>query len=206
MKNKTWAGIAILSLLISACGNFGSTEPTKSPEDVQATAIAAAFTIVAETQAAIPTNKALPPSDTPRPTPLPTDTPVPSPTAETIAAASPTIVPTFTTVAVATTDPCNKPLTSWQGPSANFNLLYEYSPQSKDDKVVVWMWVMTDHGECGYLYDLSTGPVGQYTVGALVNGQKNFKVTGGFRITEAHWDIAIRNDSIIALASCYPKC
>ena len=206
MKNKAWAGIAVLSLLLSACGSFAPTEPTISPEDTQATAIAAAFTIVAETQAAIPTHTAVPPTDTPQPTPLPTDTPTPSPTGETVVAASPTVVPTFTSVAAATTDPCNKPLTSWEGPSANFNILYEYSPQSKNDKVVVWMWVMTDLGECGYLYDLSTGPVGQYTVGALVNGQKNFKVIGGFRITEAHWDIAIRNDRVVALASCYPSC
>jgi hypothetical protein len=84
--------------------------------------------------------------------------------------------------------------------------LYEYSPQGKDDKVVVSMWVMTDLGECGYLYGLSTGPVGQYSVAAYVDGEKDFKVFGGFRITDATWDIAIRNDTIIALASCYPKC
>lgn len=205
MKKFFWAGMIILSLILSACGSEASAEPTQSPEDTQATAIAAAFTIVAETQAVIPTNTAIPPTDTPRPIPPPTDTPVPTPTTETIEA-SPTVAPTFTSLAAATTDPCNKPLTSWAGPSASFNILYEYSPQSKDDKVVVWMWVMTDLGECGYLYGLSRGPVGQYTVGAFVDGQKNFKVIGGFRITEAQWDIAIRNDRVIALASCYPNC
>lgn len=205
MKKNAWAGIAILSLLLSACGSSAPTEAALSPEDTQSTAVAAAFTIVAETQAAIPTNT-VPPTNTPVPTMLPTDTPVPpSPTLSAVDI-SPTVAPTFTPVAAATTDPCNKPLTSWQGPSANFSLLYEYTPQSKDDQVVVSMWVMTDLGECGFLYDLSTGPVGQYSVLAFVNGQKNFKSFGSFRITEAHWDIAIRNDSVVALASCYPKC
>jgi len=205
MKKHIWAGMIILSLIVSACGSRASTQPTQSAEDTQATAIAAAFTIVAETQAAIPTNTAVPPTDTPQPTPLPTDTPVPSPTAETIEA-SPTVVPTFTSVAAATTDPCNKPLTSWAGPSASLSYLNEYTPQSKDDKVVISIWVMTDLGECGFLYDLSTGPVGQYSVLAYVNGQKNFKVFGSFRITEAQWYISVRSDRVIALAKCYPKC
>ena len=210
MKNNIWAGLAVLSLFLSACGSTAAVEPTLSAEDTQSTAIAAAFTIVAKTQAAIPTNTAVP-TDTPVPTALPTDTPAPSPTALelTDASLSPTVVPTFTSQPVSsepTKDPCNKPLTAWQGPSANFNLLYEYSPQSKDDKVVVSMYVVTDLGECGYLYDLSTGPVGQYTVGAWVDGKKSFKVFGGFRITQASWDISIRNDRIIALASCYPNC
>ena len=205
MKKNVWVGIAILSLLLSACGSSAPTEAALNPEDTQSTAVAAAFTIVAETQAAIPTNT-VPPTNTSVPTMLPTDTPVPpSPTLSAVDI-SPTVAPTFTSVAAATTDPCNKPLTSWQGPSANFSLLYEYTPQSKDDQVVVSMWVMTDLGECGFLYDLSTGPVGQYSVLAFVNGQKNFKSFGSFRITEAHWDIAIRNDSVVALASCYPKC
>jgi len=205
MKKNAWAGIAILSLLLGACGSSAPNENTISPEDTQATAVAAAFTIVAETQAAIPTDTAIPPTDTPVPTPLPTETLAPSPT-PIEAAGSPTIAPTLTSVAAATKDPCNKPLTSWQGPSAYFTILHEYSPQSKDDQVVVSMWVMTELGECGFLYDLSTGPVGQYSVLAFVNGQKNFKSFGSFRITEAHWDIAIRNESVVALASCYPKC
>ena len=68
------------------------------------------------------------------------------------------------------------------------------------------MWVMSDLGECGYLYDLSSGPVGQYSVAAYVDGPKDFKVFGGFRLTEATWDIVIRNNTIVALGSCYPNC
>jgi len=210
MKRTTWAGIAILSLLISACGSTTAVEPTKSPEDIQSTAVAAAFTIVAETQAAIPTNTPVPPTNTPEPTPLPTDTPVPSPTAlELTTVESPTVIPTFTVQANSSdsaADPCNKPLTSWQGPSANLSIVYDYSPQGKDDKVVVSLWVMTDSGECGFLSNLSTGPVGQYSAAAFVDGPKDFKVFGGFRITGGGWDILIRNNDIVAKGSCYPNC
>ena len=75
MKKNIWAGIAILGLLLSACGNAPAT-PTTSAEDIQATAAVVASTMVAQTQAAAPTNTSVPPTDTP----APTDTPVPSPT------------------------------------------------------------------------------------------------------------------------------
>jgi hypothetical protein len=187
--------MAILSLLLSACAGT-STQPALEAQDIQSTAVVAAFTIVAETMAAIPTDTPLPPTNTPIP---------PTATLE----ASPTVAATFTSQPVAsgpTADPCNKPLTAWQGPSASLNIVYDYSPQGKDDKVVVSLWVMTDAGECGFLSDLSYGPVGQYTAAAYVDGKKDFKVFGGFRITEAGWDIVIRNDKIIALGGCYPNC
>lgn len=197
MTKSTRAGIVILSLLLSACGSAAS-EPTMNAQDIQSTAAAMAVTIIAETNAAIPTRTSAPPTGTP----APTDTPLPSPTAD---LSSPTAAATFTPPAP-TKDPCDKILSGWQGPSANLNLVYEYSPMSKDDKVVVSLWVMTDLGECGFLTDLSTGPAGQYTARAYVDGAKDFKVSGGFRITEATWDIVIRNDTIVALGSCYPNC
>lgn len=197
MTKTAWAGIAILSLLLSACGG-APAEPTLNAQDMQSTAAAMAATIVAETNAAIPTSTPVPPTDTP----APTETLLPSPTAD---LSSPTVAVTPTSPAP-TKNPCDKILSGWQGPSANLNLVYEYSPMSKDDKVVVSMWVMTDLGECGFLTNLSTGPVGQYTVAAYIDGAKDFKVFGGFRITEATWDIVIRNDTIVALGGCYPNC
>ena len=197
MTKTTWAGIAMLSLLLSACGG-APTERTLTVQDIQSTAAAMAGTIIAETNAAVPTNTPVPPTDTP----APTGTSVPSPTAD---LSSPTPAATFTSPAP-TKDPCDKILSGWQGPSANLNLVHEYSPMSKDDKVVVSMWVKTDLGECGFLPDLSTGPVGQYSVFAYVDGARDFRVSGGFRITEASWDIVIRNDTIVALGSCYPNC
>lgn len=202
MKRQIWAGIAILSLLLSACGGTTPAQSTTNPQDIQSTAVAAAFTIVAETEAAKPTQTAVPPTETPLP---PTDTPVPPPTAEPLTA-SPTAIPSQPAASGPTADPCNKPLSSWQGPSATLNIVYDYSPQTKNDKVVVSLWVRTDQGECGFLYNLSSGPVGQYSAVAYVDSTKDFKVFGGFRITEAAWDIVIRNDKIIALGSCYPNC
>ncbi len=64
-----------LALLLAGCA---PASPTVSPEQVQASAMAAASTMIALTVAAVPTNTPLPP------TPLPTDTPLPAPTLVTL--------------------------------------------------------------------------------------------------------------------------
>jgi hypothetical protein len=199
MQKHLLASIAILGLIMNACG-AQPTAPPITAEDIQLTSEALAFTIVAETQAAIPTNTA---TETPTMTPLPTDTLIPSATLETtlVTASAATKV-----ASAATADPCNQPLLSWQGDSASLDIYYDYKPRSKDDTVVVSLWVMTDLGECGFLYDLSTGPIGQYTARAFVNGKTNFKVSGGFRISPGSWKLIIRNDSIVAQGGCYPNC
>lgn len=206
MKKGIWISIIILSLLLSACG--AQATPTANPADIQNTAVAAAFTVVAQTQAAVPTNTPVPPTETASPTPQATNTPLSLPTQDSLSAV-PTNVPTFTPQPSSSSsggDPCNQPLLSWQGPSANLSISYDYTPQKKDDTVVLSLWVMTDLGECGFLSDLSTGPVGQYTAAAFVNSTKDFKVFGGFRITQGSWKIVIRNNDIIALGGCYPNC
>ncbi len=63
-----------VAVMLAACGPQGT--PTMPPEDVQNTAVAAAWTMVAATQQAIPTATPLPPTETPSPTPLPTFTPL----------------------------------------------------------------------------------------------------------------------------------
>jgi len=206
MKNPLWLSVIILSLLVSAC-SAQPTEPPINAEDIQLTAAAAAFTIVAETHAAIPTNTQVPPTETLVPTPLPTDTPIPSPTID-ASLFTPTLIPSPTSQAAngSSDDPCNQPLASWQGPSVSIVMDYEYSPRSKDDYIVVSLWVSTDLGECGYLYDISTGPVGQYSALVLVDGKKSFRVSGGFRLSEGSWKLVVRNDSIVALGGCYPNC
>lgn len=197
MKQHHWAGILILSLLLTACGTTAA--PTENPQNIQETAMAGALTAVAQTLAALPTATPAP-TNTPIP---PTDTPIPSPTLEPTITVTPTAQPI---AAGPTADPCNKPLTTWQGPSATLSIYYDYTPQKKDDKVVVSIWVMSDLGECGFLYNLSSGPVGQYTVTAYVDGVKDFTVSGGFRITASSWKIIIRNDKIISMGVCYPNC
>jgi len=89
MKHFSTLTVVVIAMLISACG--APAAPTMQAVDVQNTAVAAAFTMVAETQAAIPTATPLPPTEPPTLTPLPTNTPLPLPTSATsVVISSPT--------------------------------------------------------------------------------------------------------------------
>lgn len=175
MKNYIWALLAILSLILSACGAT-PVEPTVSAEDIQATAVAAAFTIVAETQAAIPTNTPIPPTDTPVPTAIPSDTPLPSPTLEAL------VLPTFTSLPPTTSaggnntgaDPCNQPL---PGDVTGTPTKIKLVNNTKGTLVVSLYLNLTPFGECGYRgYNLGKNdaititdlPQGCYNVGVFV--------------------------------------
>jgi hypothetical protein len=202
----------VLVLLVSACSPKAVT-PTTSSLDIQHTAEAAAFTVVAQTQEAQPTNTPLPPTETAAPTSLPTLTAIP-PLTVTVdsslptAVGLPTIAATMTIPSMPTSIPvnnsgstaenCEKPLTSWTGPTATFTIKNETKPQGD---VVLSLHVVSPRGDCGYLTDLSRGPIGAYTAGAFVNGQKNFKVFGGFQIDEGSYKIIIQNDKITAEGS-----
>jgi len=161
---------AIVALIMSACGATPA-EPTLSPADIQSTAVAAAFTIVAETQAAIPTNTPVPPTDTPVPTPIPTDTPVPSPT---LGAA---IIPTFTTAPTTASnssggDPCNKPL---PGNVTGNETKIRLQNETKGDLVISLYLNLTAFGECGYRgYNL--GPKDSTIITDLPQGCYNVSV------------------------------
>jgi hypothetical protein len=207
---------AVLVLLASACSPQAAA-PTLNSQDIQQTAEAAAFTVVAQTQEAQPTNTPLPPTEAATITPLPTLTAPPTSTIDpslptaiglpTIAITSaltsvPTAVPVVDSSG-STADACNKPLTEWKGPTANFSIRNETKPQGD---IVLSLYVITPTGECGYLTDLSQGPAGSYSAGAFVNGKQNFKVFGSFQIQEGNWKITVRNDKIIAMGSCYPNC
>jgi hypothetical protein len=75
--------------------------------------------------------------------------------------------------------------------------------------LTISLYVVTELGECGYLYvtgDSLTGPTGQYSARAFVNGKQDFKVSGGFRITEGAWRIIVKNKVITAKGNCYPDC
>lgn len=200
----------VLILLVSACSPQAT--PTVNPLDIQHTAEAAAFTVVAQTQEAQPTNTPLPPTPTLTQTAMPTLTAPPTQTIDPslpTATGLPTIASTSAATSIATTlpvvdssastaDDCNKPLTAWKGPTATFTIKNETKPQGE---IVLSLHVVTPQGECGYLTDLSRGPVGSYSAGAFVNGQKNFKVFGGFQIQEGSWKIVVRNDKIVATGS-----
>jgi hypothetical protein len=210
MKRNVLIIGAILILLASACAPQAA--PTANPVDVQHTAEAGAFTMVAQTQAAVPTSTSIPPTETSLPTALPTDTPPPLPTSAT-QGVLPTGIPTFTPQSPNTstnTDNnqavCNQPLTAWQGPTANFTIYNQTKPAGT---IVLSMYVITALGQCGYLIitgDSFSGPIGQYSAGAFITGKQNFKAFGGFNITEGSWKIVVKNDSITALGGCYPNC
>lgn len=74
---STLTSLLGITLILSACG--APATPTAAPVDLQGTIAAAAFTVVAETQAAIPTATPIPPTATFTDTPPPTITLIPLP-------------------------------------------------------------------------------------------------------------------------------
>jgi hypothetical protein len=210
-RNILILGVVFI-LLASACAPQATA--TANPADIQHTAEAAALTMVAETQAAVPTATAVPPTNPPSPTSPATSTPPPLPTSGT-PGTSPTGLPTFTQQALqapttsssgGNQDICNQPLPSWQGPTANFSISNQTQPEGT---IVLSMYVVTEMGQCGYLIitgDSFSGPIGQYSAGAFITGKQNFKAFGGFRITEGNWAIVVKNDSIEARGGCFPNC
>jgi len=156
-RSKIVSIIAAATLLLTACG--AEATPTLSVADIQSTAVSAAFTIVAETQAAIPTNTPLPPTETPTQTPLPSSTPLPLPT----------LVATLTS-APAGGDPCaTRVLGSPKGKETTIKI---------DNKVKAPVTVSlylnetASHNECGYRgYNLS--PNGSVVISDLVQGCYN---------------------------------
>jgi hypothetical protein len=204
MKRNAWILGVLLSLAASACAPQAT--PTVDPLDIQHTAEAAAFTVVAQTEEAVPTPTLAPPTETPSPTPMPTLTSITSPTSNVSTPQTPTAV---SISSGSTQDNCNKALTAWEGPTAKLNLANATKPQGV---VTLSLYVVTELGECGYIsqqFEASgslSGPVGQYSAGAFVDGKKDFRVFGGFRITQGSWTIVVKNESIVAQGGCYPNC
>jgi hypothetical protein len=204
---------AILTLVLTACGP--TPEPTMSPADVQGTAMAAAMTMVAETQAAIPTATSIPPTEAPTATPFPTNTVPPldilQPT-QSIATQPINILPTNTTAAsVGGSDPCNQPLTAWDGESARVRIVNNTKP--KGHVVIALGFTTTAFGQCGIIsasFDNVTTinvPVGTFWASAFIDGKQDFKAFGGDTITRpGNYSLWVENDRIILKAGCSPNC
>ena len=60
--------LVISSLIILTFSACGSAEPTVNPQDQAATAMAEAWLVITQTQAALPTSTPIPPTNTPEPT------------------------------------------------------------------------------------------------------------------------------------------
>lgn len=143
--------LAVISLIISACG-AEPPPPTMNAVDVQNTAVAAALTMVAETQAAIPTNTPLPPTETATQTALPTDTPLPQPTVDVTFTS--TTAPVSNNTNTGGVDPCStRVLSPKQGKGTVIRVVNQTNVSVR---VSMYLNETAAHGECGYRgFDLS---------------------------------------------------
>lgn len=145
MKHFTFPSlITAIAVIISGCA--AEAPPTINAADVQSTAVAAAFTMVAQTQAAIPTATPLPPTETPTQTPLPTDTPISLPTLEV----------TATTAAAGNSggDPCATRVLS--SPRGRETIIRIVNTTRAAITVSLYLNETAGQGECGYrAYNLS---------------------------------------------------
>lgn len=144
--------IAVLAVVVSACG--AQPVPTINPADVQHTAEAAAFTMVAQTQAAMPTATPLPPTEIPTNTPAPTDTAAAVPTLDTTIATAGAGVPTLAPTKVpasgnATVDPCaNRVLAA--NPKGKPTIIKIANMTKATINVSIYLEETAGAGECGY--------------------------------------------------------
>ena len=186
---------AVLSLLLSACGAGQPPVPTTDPMSVVNTAQAAAFTMIAETQAAIPTATF---TEVPTQTPLPTDTPVPSPTLPPVA------LPTSTTASSASGDPCYHPIAG-SGEGGPRSVLRFKNETGGPIYVFVYLWKQNAFGECGYIgFDMAkTGtvtvtsmPQGYFAITAWTNNRTK-TAYGEAIISDNHLiDFIVRDDRV----------
>jgi len=214
---RIWIALAITVLVLTACGP--EPEPTMNPADVQGTAMAAALTMVAATQAAMPTATAIPPTEAPTSTPFPTNTVPPlslaSPTSSvplTSSAQTGAVLPTSTSASVSGSgdDPCNKPLSAWEGESASLTITNKTKPKGS---MTISLYVVTPLGECGYMSATfqnggkMTIPLGNYSAWAIVNSKKSFTAGTSFVITRsANYQLIVEQERVLFTAGCTPDC
>ncbi len=195
--------LIMVTLIASACrANVPAATPTAV--DLQGTIAAAAFTVVAETQAAIPTSTPIPPTPTFTDTPLPTLTLIPLPSAQgTLQATNPPL-PNATSGAA---DPCiNKTMPE---PLKGDPISVRINNSTKVKlSVSVNLNQAVPNGQCGYRsYTLDAGQklvlnnlvAGCYTLWAWNPDQTNyFIVTNGTSCldTSSTWVFDISTNSL----------
>lgn len=142
MKRCLIPTLLMVTLIISACGTQATPIPTTNPVDIQSTMAAAAFTMVAETQAAIPTATPIPPTDTPTNTPLPTNTVPP------LTASGVTLTPTPGGNSGAE-DPCVNKVMPTARPGETIKVRVNNSTKAALT-FSIYLNQITPQGECGY--------------------------------------------------------
>jgi len=130
------------TLLLSACGVRAQATPTINALDVQNTAIAVAFTMIAQTQAAVPTATPLPPTPTPIETALPTNT---APSLPLTLEATSTPVPASNS----NVDPCQTRILS-SSPKGRSTVIRIANTTKVKVTVSLYLNETASHGECGW--------------------------------------------------------
>lgn len=189
-----------LALLLSACGAQGT--PTLAPAEVEGTAVSSAWTMVAMTQAAIPTATPLPPTEIPSPTPLPTFTPLPPPTTDPALLVLPTA-----TLAASTSGGggCDHTLDFAEaGPKSPVR----FENQTKGSITLsLKIYTPNGHAQCGYFsYSLAKNekmvqsiPKGDYWAWAWINNTASSEGYFTNRVGEDEiFTVFIRDDLIVA--------
>ena len=176
--------VAALALLSSAA--CAQATPTVDPSQIQASAVAAANTMVALTQAAIPTATEIPPSPLPSPTELPSPTSFALPTLDsssfpTAVGSVPTNLPSGTT----SVDNCNQPLgLKTGGPKTPLHIINT----TKGTANISLYLSKTPFGDCGFVRTspVSKGgtadyslPAGCYYPSAYINDPKHQSTAQG---------------------------
>lgn len=197
----------ILALIVSACG--AQATPSIDAVSVQNTAVAAAFTMVAQTQAAIPTATSLPPTDTPAPTPIPTDTAAPLPT--TNSEVLPTLEPTQgQSSSNSNTNPCLAPLNMAGAGPKHPTVIKNEIKKVKTFTLSLQLYIPNAFGACGVIpagagtYGLPSGSWYALAWVTLKNG-KSFTTSGNFYVQPAQFDklvLCVRDAAIVYAPSC----
>lgn len=193
----------LLAVLLAACGPQGT--PTLSPEEVQGTAVAAAWTMVAMTEAAIPTATPIPPTATFTATPLPTDTP--------LASATSSIATSPPTQNVSGTDTCVHPLNMGEAGPGHKTLIRNQSGGTFN--LSLNLYTPNAFGQCGSISYSNVGKGGTITVD-LPSGYwfayawvslkgTSREVSGSFYVQPAMFDkleLCVREDNIVYKPQC----
>ncbi len=202
MKNLIFI-VALFALMLSACG--APAAPTLDPVLVQASAMAAANTMIAMTQAAIPTSTPVPPA---------TDTPqvLPSPTLDLLAGFPTAGLPTAT--AGAGTETCVHPLDMNSAGPKHTTVIRNESGGTIN--ISLNLWKINSFGQCGAISFANMGknsteevglPTGYWFAYAWATiKSKQVTMQGNFYVQPAQFDkleLCVRPEGIIVYK---PQC
>ncbi len=193
MKRLPIVILLALSILLSACG--AEATPTVDMAAIQNTAVAMAWTMAAQTAAAVPTNTPVPPTPTFTPTPAATPTPPFTPT------------PLPTSTRDTSSNPCLQPLTHWTGAEARVII------QNETGGNVTLSLCLYGGNAKGYQGSVSTSfgkggtgltlPLGCYSAYAWVNTSKKQYTTQGYALCMNNpdkWIIIVKQGGIVLKA------